>query len=239
MERYKDIIARNISVCKDIPFACVTGHDGKEETLCMDIYSPENDTENKRRLIIIIHGGGFKNCDKQQEYIVKLSNELAGYGYVVASVDYRLFKDPDKFPGRKVGAVSAAEDVERARIFLSKNADRFGIDISNLALMGGSAGGMTVNETCKNKEAGYKAGVCLWGAPEEITNPEMYTPMLLVHGTADELVDYENSVKLNRVLKESAVPSELITLQGAGHTAIDRREEFMPRVIEFLNERMD
>mgnify|MGYP002647461909 CR=1 FL=1 len=238
MERYKEKIAGKIRVDTDIPFAQVTGHDSNPETLCLDIYSPEEDTEKNRRVIILIHGGGFRNCTKQQEYIVTLANELAGYGYVCVSVDYRLYKNDETHPGRKIGAISASEDVELARLFLCENADRLGIDMKNAALLGGSAGGMTVNEACKNKAAGYRAAVCLWGGPDEITDPHMYTDMLLVHGTDDRLVPYENSVKLHKALSEASVYSELITLEGAGHTAIDRKDEFLPRVIEFLDERM-
>ena len=42
-------------------------------------------------------------------------------------------------------------------------------------------------------------------------------PMLLVHGTADKLVPYGQSVKLAKALIESDVDAPLITIEGGGH----------------------
>lgn len=238
MKRYLEPITNEIKVEEDITFAQVTGYNGEDVTLKMDIYSPDHDSETNRRVIILIHGGGFKNCTKQQCYVVTLAQELTQLGYVCASIDYRLYSKDD-FPGRKVAAVSTADDVERARCFLCENADKYGIDMHNVALMGGSAGGMTVNEACKNKDAGYKCSVCLWGGPEEITNPELYTDFFMAHGTDDHTVSYELSEKLLNALTKVGVHAELIPIEGADHTPIHMRDVFMPRVIEFLNERMN
>ncbi len=236
--RYLQPITNNVEVEDDVLYAQVKDYEGNDLDLKLDIYSPEGDTETNRRLIILIHGGGFKACDKKQGYVKILANELSQLGYVCASIDYRLYND-DNYPGRKQGAISTAEDVERARKFLCENAEKYGIDMSNVALIGGSAGGMTVNEACKNKQAGYKVAVSLWGGPETVTNPEDYIDIFMAHGTADRTVAYEKSENLLNALKEVGVHAELIPMDGADHTPIDRRSEFMPRMIEFLNERMD
>ncbi|MGI9243923.1 MAG: prolyl oligopeptidase family serine peptidase, partial [Verrucomicrobiales bacterium] len=40
---------------------------------------------------------------------------------------------------------------------------------------------------------------------------------LIVHGTSDELVPYQQSVDLNQKLVAAGVPSNLITIEGGGH----------------------
>jgi len=238
MKRYLEPITDKVTRIEDVSFAQVKGHQGEDLDLKLDIYTPENDTETNRRVIIVIHGGGFRNCTKQQDYVVTLCNEFTQLGYVCVSMDYRLYS-AETYPGRKVAAVSTAEDVEWARRFLCENADKYGIDMTNVALLGGSAGGMTVNEACKNKAAGYKCSVCLWGGPEEITDPEMYTDFFMAHGTDDHTVAYEKSEKLLDALTKVGVHAELIPIAGADHTPIHMRDVFMPRAIEFLNERMN
>ena len=42
-------------------------------------------------------------------------------------------------------------------------------------------------------------------------------PFLIIHGTADPLVPYSDSVALDAALREAGVPSTLITVEGGGH----------------------
>jgi pectinesterase len=46
-------------------------------------------------------------------------------------------------------------------------------------------------------------------------------PFLLIHGTADRSVSYEQSVNFQAKLKEAGVPCELITIEGAPHRLIE------------------
>jgi len=63
-------------------------------------------------------------------------------------------------------------------------------------------------------------------------------PFLLVHGTEDKSVPYEQSLKFQAKLRESAVPCELITVKGAPHR-ITEWEQLDPtypaKVVEWLN----
>lgn len=42
-------------------------------------------------------------------------------------------------------------------------------------------------------------------------------PFYFIHGTADPLVPYEESVRLDRALREAGVPTALLTIEGGGH----------------------
>ena len=44
-----------------------------------------------------------------------------------------------------------------------------------------------------------------------------YPPTLLIHGTADTDVPYEQSVEMDRELARRNIPHELVTVPGAGH----------------------
>ena len=60
--------------------------------LKMDIYSPKDDTENKRAAVIVAHGGSFvagAKDDKGQKSVA-YCDSLAARGFVAASIQYRL-----------------------------------------------------------------------------------------------------------------------------------------------------
>lgn len=237
MKRYVDYLFEEVKVEEDIVFAEVIGFDGKTAQLALDVYQPAKDEEKNRRCLFIVHGGGFVlGNDKQQDYIVTLANIFAKLGYVCISPDYRLYERSQR-PDRLTAAQRAAEDVELARQFILANYERYGIDPFNIAIMGGSAGGMTAHVACKQPNA-YKALVSLWGAPKECIQPEHYIDTLLIHGTEDKLVDYKQSENVLAELLKHNIHCELIRLEGAGHTAIDRKDEFLPRTISFLEDKM-
>ena len=50
-------------------------------------------------------------------------------------------------------------------------------------------------------------------------------PMLLIHGTADEVVPYQQSEEMAAQLKEAGVPVELILIPDVGHSLIGETHE--------------
>jgi len=243
--RYLDLVFDSVQVSKDVFFGEVTNYRGKVEKLTLDVYTPFNDSEKKRPAIMWIHGGGFRpGNDKTQKYIVQMSKEFAKRGYVCFSIDYRVRETPkDDILGTVSDAVS---DAMLALNWIRENSKKFGIDKNKLVIGGGSAGGMTaVNFCCKDAEGSEKwdkkgivAMVDLWGSPPvthrfyriDPTDP----PAVIVHGTADALVAYSNSVELVKELEANKIPHELVTIEGAGHTPSAHMKEFVVSISKFL-----
>lgn len=100
----------------------------------LDIYLPANPNK-KLPLVIFIHGGGWLVNDKYADigYMRKTVAEIINSGFALASIDYR-FATQAVFPAQ-------LQDCNRAISFLFDNADKYGLDKKQFALMGFSAGG--------------------------------------------------------------------------------------------------
>ncbi len=88
----------------------------------------------KRPCLIFIHGGGWSGGTSRGS--MKWCRYLSELGCVVFTVDYRLSNE-DK--GKKPNI--CLEDTKSAVRWVRKNADKFHIDTSRIALAGSSAGG--------------------------------------------------------------------------------------------------
>ena len=145
---------------------------------------------------------------------------LCNDGYRVVSIDYRLgLKDVKKMGIAQRELLDkaihmAVEDLYSSVLFLRDNAEELGIDTDNIVLAGSSAGAITVlqadyeqaNRTpCAQvlPEDFHFAGVMSFaGAIYSTQGPLKYSvsapaPTLLLHGTADKLVNYDQIVFFN------------------------------------------
>lgn len=243
--RYLDPVFENVSIQKDTEFAEVTSFSGKTEKLLLDVYSPEGDTEILRPVILWFHGGGFRpGNDKRQDYIVKFSKDFAKRGYICVSINYRIRENPKD---DRSGTMSdALKDAMSALNWIRANQKKLGIDINKIIVGGGSAGGMlTTNFGFKDNtpaESWNKTGIIglvnLWGSPEPAymfsAIDKNDPPMIIVHGTADKIVSFENAVSLSKQLENNQVKHELIPLEGAEHTPMKRYDEFVAKISDFV-----
>lgn len=95
----------------------------------MDLLQPQKKT--KMPAIVYVTGGGFIHANRDNG--VQLRNYLAGKGYVVASITYRVAPTA-VFP-------EPLEDVKASIRYLRANADKWNIDKDRIGIVGGSAGG--------------------------------------------------------------------------------------------------
>jgi acetyl esterase/lipase len=112
--QYNDIVYRTVDSTK----------------LKLDVFQGKN-LSNSAPLLIFIHGGSWSGGDKKDYRLYMIP--FARKGYVTATVQYRL-SDKIAFPGQLL-------DINAAIRFLKKNAEKYHIDASKIALIGGSAGG--------------------------------------------------------------------------------------------------
>jgi acetyl esterase/lipase len=103
----------------------VTYHD---TSLTLDFY-PSQIAGNKP-CVIVIHGGSWSSGDSQQ--LPELNNYLAGKGYHVASISYRM--------APKHQSPEPLVDVGATIDYLKRNAHQLKIDTANFVLLGRSAG---------------------------------------------------------------------------------------------------
>lgn len=109
--------------------------------LSLDLYVPDDKQASaKRPVMIMIHGGGWRNGDKANPPIVGAKmRHFVGHGYIYASINYRLSpqtagKDGIKHPVH-------AMDCAAAIVWIHDHIAQYGGDPDQLHLMGHSAGG--------------------------------------------------------------------------------------------------
>ena len=100
----------------------------------LDIYVPAG-VKEKVPFVVLIHGGGWIGNDKYADmgYMPNTIAAILNNGIAIASIDYR-FAMQAVFP-------AILQDCNKAVSFLYDNADKYGLDKNNIALMGFSAGG--------------------------------------------------------------------------------------------------
>ncbi len=244
--RYLDGIFEKVNIQRDIVFGASINEKGENETLKLDVYSPDGDKLTNRPVIVWIHGGGFTfGNDKTQSYIVEMANRFARKGYVGISIDYRLRAKPKD--NLKETISDAVEDAFKALEWLRQNSNSLKVGTSKIIVAGGSAGGILGSNLCLNEafaNISDKSGIIgfanLWGSPGadwgEMNIVRNAPHTIIVHGTEDALVAYGNSVALVEKLTAAGVRNELVTIEGAGHTPVKHMDDFEKKIAEFLYE---
>lgn len=188
--------------------------------LHLDVFRPQNDTIQKRPLVMLIHGGAFYFGSKDDKSITQWCRHLTSLGYVTASIDYRIGFLPTMTSIGRAG-YRAVQDAHAAMRYLVSHQEEYGIDTSMLFVGGCSAGAITTlnlafmtNETrpeythsgflkpdlgdidtCGNAiqcDFRIKGIIDMWGAmPDTSLIHDRNIPILAFHGDADDIVPYD------------------------------------------------
>lgn len=101
------------------------------DTCKMDIFLPEG--KGPFPVIVSIHGGAFKKCDKRDEEMILDMLHGLKKGYAVVGVNYRLSGE-SQFP-------EPVKDIKHALAFIKSNANTYNLNPEKIVTWGGSAGG--------------------------------------------------------------------------------------------------
>jgi carboxylesterase type B len=125
----------------------------------LDVYV--KDVNKKSPVLMFIHGGGFGAGDKATKSNEALCLKMAAHGFAVVSINYYLTlkygKTPrtggasNKYirlpgngftPDKHKATKNASNDARLALRWVKNNAKQYGLDLSSVAISGGSAGAM-------------------------------------------------------------------------------------------------
>jgi acetyl esterase/lipase len=142
--RYRDEIFSSYTLQSNIQY----GIDASKNLL--DLYTATGDTVTNRPLIIFLHGGAFKDGDKDPNtgkggagFVRYMGYKMPLRGYVVASINYRLTSGWVTDQAHVEAMLKALQDARAAVRFFRKNAALYGIDTSLIFISGQSAGSHT------------------------------------------------------------------------------------------------
>ena len=125
MRERKQVDIHNYHGSFDVQYSPVS------KTCVMDIFLPEG--EGPFPVIVSIHGGAFKKCDKRDEEMILDMLHGLDKGYAVVGVNYRLSQEA-QFP-------EPVKDIKQAIRFIKDHADEYNLDKEKIVVWGGSAGG--------------------------------------------------------------------------------------------------
>lgn len=108
--------------------------------------------------VILVHGGGWDGGSRAE--IAQFDQWLAGRGYAVAAIDYRL-APKFQWPAQR-------DDVLAAIAFVKKHAVALGIDPTRLVLLGRSAGGQIAEAVGYTANDPALRGVVAFYAPSDM-----------------------------------------------------------------------
>ena len=190
--------------------------------------------------VVFLHGGLWDLSMPVQ--FLPHCHHFASRGVIAITAEYRC---RDKFGG---GPLEAIEDVKEVMVWLRRYAEHFGIDPERITLAGAASGGHAALCTTLDspEDGGISArpnALVLFG-PVSNTSPrgglfsdhfpsprsaraaspvrrlpqKHLPPCLVLHGTQNRVVPYDQSVKLVKLYKKRRNHCELMEFTGQGHT---------------------
>ena len=158
-----------VKIIKDVEYATYQ-HQGETKPLLLDLYLPQAKSGEAMPLIIYIHGGGWREFNKD----ICPGEIVAAKGKAIACINYR-YSTEAVFPAQ-------IHDAKGAVRWLRANADQYNLDPNRFGAWGDSAGGhlsalLGTSEGVDYLEGDqgnleYSSGVqavCNWYGPTDFT----------------------------------------------------------------------
>jgi acetyl esterase/lipase len=226
----------------------------------MDLYLPTRG-QGPFPAVVYIHGGGWRGGNRSQ--FGRQAAYMAAHGFTGVCIEYR-FSGEAKYPAAFDDAVAAVRWVRdhaaEYRIDPKRIGTAGGSSGGHLAALLGTMKGRIVQAVAAFNPvldlpalahsdpasglildllgATYSENPGLWAEASPITNAGAGSaPFLLLHGDADTIVPYSQSVAMRDKLQAGGVAVELFTASGAGHGFFNNPPWFEPtekRMEEFF-----
>ncbi len=186
--------------------------------LFMDVYEPAKGSKRtldgiEKPTVIFMFGGGFIEGTRDDDSYHKWFRQMTDNGYRLISIDYRLgLKGSTKVGVAQVNVLDkaihmAVEDLFSATNYIIENAAQLGVNPANIVISGSSAGAISVMQAeyeisrqtswASVLPAGFNyAGVmsfagAILSREGKVDFKKTPCPTLMLHGTSDNLVPYE------------------------------------------------
>lgn len=178
--------------------------------LLMDLYWPVKFSA-PLPVIVWVHGGGWKNGSKEG----CPAKWLAGHGFAVASINYRLTHEA-QWPAQ-------IDDCRDAIRFLRRSAERFGLDAEHIGAWGSSAGGHlvailgTIDPPSHEVVSGRVQAVCDWFGPSDLLT--MPPNVVSENRTLEQVSKSNGALLLGATVRD--VPDKAKHASGLYHVSSD------------------
>ncbi len=242
--RYVDRVFASVDVTRDVVYGSAVFEDGVRRDLHLDMYEPHGDTATQRPVIIYMHGGFFAFGDQGEGATV--GDELARRGYVVISVEYRLYNEGGiDAASRYQKAIPAAQHDSQAAIrYMRRHAAELRVGPRAFGAIGYSAGAVTALNLANHADDPGDSGnpgfpsdvlgaVSLSGSHGSVT-PHA-PPVLMFHGVVDHTVAYQFAVAGCERAKAIGDECTLVSYPNTDHDIYSQYGDWMPQTIAFFN----
>jgi len=253
-------VPEGVTLVPDIVYR--EGHDRWTLDLCL----PENFSEGpKRPAIVFVHGGGWRIGHKRNGMMINGAMQYAAKGYVCITVNYRLLQHAS-FPACIEDVKTAVRWLRAHADEYNIDSERIGAFGNSAGAHLVSMLGLTALEDELEGDGpwqGHSSHVSAvvavappmdlshWVKPQK-SNPSkaqeahdfspinhvstQMPPFLLIHGTLDVVVPYDQSKAFVAAAKEAqALDVELLTVPAAGHNVFNlARQKTDPKVKAFF-----
>ena len=189
-------------------------------------FGPHDGGETKA-LVVMLHGVGADGND-----LIGIAPMwaplLPGVAFVapngpepcdMAPYGHQWFSLQDRRPETMLAGVQSAAPIVNA--FIDRELERHGLGPDRLALVGFSQGTMTALYAAPRRPApvagvlGYSGA--LMGAATLAAEATAKPPVMLVHGTDDQIVPFQAMAAAEQVLSSAGIPVETFACRGLAH----------------------